>query len=231
LNPPNAQEVRADRSVFSATTIPANAYGSDPPIPAQPCPTVSAPLLLLAQDDADPLAIELLLETIYDSPLKNELRPLPLKDQVNSFPLHSGTERYLHRNDPVLTPELASNVGTLGGGIGAFISGAIAVYSFLRLRKLRRFEAYYRELGQIELVARGIVIDPDAPTTPLSLRAHLETRLSDLKCRVLIDFAEGGMMGEGLMTGIIAPINDTRNSLSGMLQPGVGAVSKPDSPQ
>lgn len=145
---------------------------------------------------------------------------------MSAFPLHPGAERYLRRDDPVLTPELVGKLGTLAGGIGAFISGLIAFYSFMRLRKLNRFESYYHELTQIELIARGVQVDPDAPTTSDTLRAHLEMRLSALKCRVLEDFAEGGLKGEGLMAGIIALINDTRNSLAGM-QAG-GGEKRPD---
>jgi hypothetical protein len=130
------------------------------------------------------------------------------------------SERYLHRNDPLVTPETASKLGTLAGGIGAFISGLIAFYTFMRLRKLNRFEFYYRELGRIELIARGHEVDPDAPTAPDALRTHLEARLSNLKCRVLEDFAEGGLKGEGLLAGIIALINDTRDSLARSLPQG-----------
>src|SRR5262249_41912528 len=180
-----------------------------------------------AQDDADPEAVSFLLETIYDSPLTNALRPPDLKEQVSAFPRHPGTERYLHRNDPMLTPELAYKFGVLGSGIGAFLSGAIAVWGYLRLRQLNRFESYYRELGQIEMIARGLEHDPTAPTDVLSLRSHLEGRLTTLKCEVLTDFAEGGLRGEGLMAGIIALINDTRNSLAGMVAAPDGAPQTP----
>jgi hypothetical protein len=54
------------------------------------------------------------------------------------------------------------------------------------------------------------------PTDVVSLQAQLERRLIALKCKVLDDFAEGGLKGEGLMAGIIALINDTRESLAGM---------------
>jgi hypothetical protein len=149
--------------------------------------------------------------------LTNAIRPPALNEQLNPFPLHPGTERYLHRNDPLLTPEVAYKFGTLGGGIGAFVSGVLAFYGFLRLRNLKRFEAYYREIGQIEMIARGLEDDPTAPGDVESLRAHLERRLTALKCKVLNDFAEGGLRGEGLMAGIIALINDTRESLAGMV--------------
>jgi hypothetical protein len=213
LNPPNPHGVRVDRSTLTPAVIPPHTYSADPPVPAQACPTISAPLLLVAQGDTDPDVVYRLLETVYDSPLTSALRPPPLREQVYSFPPHAGTERYLRRHDPLVTSEMASMLVKIAGGIGAFASGAIALYTFLRLRKLSRFEAYYREIGQIERVARGLEKDPEAPTSPQALRAHLEKRLSALKCRVLEDFAEGGLSGEGSVTGIIAAINDTRSAL------------------
>jgi hypothetical protein len=136
-----------------------------------------------------------------------------LREQVFSFPPHAGTERYTRRHDPLVTSEIMSMLGRLLGGIGAFASGAIAVYSYLRLRKLNRFEAYYREIGQIERVAQGLDQDPEAPTTPKALRTHLENRLSTLKCRILEDFAEGGLKGEASVTAIIAAINEAKRTL------------------
>jgi TRAP-type uncharacterized transport system substrate-binding protein len=216
LNPPDAEGVRIDRSVLTPGVIPAYTYGSDPAEPAKDCPTICVPLILVAQDDADPEAVSLLLETIYDSPLTNALRPPPLNEQTNAFPRHSGTERYLHRNDPLLTPELGSQGVRLATGLAYFLWGAIALYGFLRLRKLRRFESYYHEIRQIEMSARGLEDGPSPPTDLPSLQAHLEGRLTALKCKVLKDFAEGGLRGEGLMAGIIALINDTRVSLAGI---------------
>jgi TRAP-type uncharacterized transport system substrate-binding protein len=214
LNPPGGDGVRVDRSLLTPGVIPAYTYGSSPVEPAQECPTICAPLILVAQDDADPGAISFLLETIYDTPLKNAIRPPALNEQVSAFPRHVGTERYLHRNDPLLTPESAHRLGAIAGGIGAFTSGLIAFYGFLRLRSLNRFESYYREIGHIEKIARGLEHDPVAPADVASLRSHLEGRLTSLKCEVLRDFAEGGLKGEGLMLGIVALINDTRESLA-----------------
>jgi TRAP-type uncharacterized transport system substrate-binding protein len=223
LNPPSTEGVRIDRAMMTAGVIPAYTYGSNPAEPAKECPTICAPLIMVAEDDADPEAVSLLLETIYDSTLTNAIRPTALDDQVSAFPRHPGTERYLHRNDPLLTSEVASKLSRLAVGIFYFLSGVIALYGFLRLRHLRRFEAYYHEIGQIEMTARGLEDDPDAPADMPSLRSYLERRLTALKCRVLEDFAQGGLKGEGLMAGIIALINDTRESLAGMATAQDGA--------
>jgi TRAP-type uncharacterized transport system substrate-binding protein len=227
LNPPDADGVRVNRATLSPGVIPAYTYSTDPAEPAKDCPTICAPLILVAPEGASPDAVASLLETIYDSSLTTAIRPTPLNEQVIAFPRHVGTERYLHRHDPLLTPELAYKFGVLGSGIGAVLSGLIAVWGFLRLRHLNRFESYYREIGQIEMIARGLEPDPAAPTDVPALQSYLEGKLSALKCRVLEDFAEGGLRGEALMAGIIALINDTRHSLAGMVTARDGSRETP----
>jgi hypothetical protein len=77
------------------------------------------------------------------------------------------------------------------------------------------------------MIARGLEVDPAAPTDRPSLRSYLEERLTTLKCTVLKDFAEGGLRGEGLMAGIIALINDTRESLAEMVPAQSGGYRTP----
>ncbi len=187
LNLPNSGGIRIDRSVMGAAVIPRYTYGGDPPVPSKPYPTISAPLLLIAQDDTDPEAVFRLLETIHDSSLTNAIHPPPLGEQVPPFPFHPGAKRFLRRHEPLLSPETTAKLGTLAGGIASFASGSIALLAFLRLQKLRRFASYYREVSSIELIARAKMADPNAPPDP-DARAHLETRLSALKHRVVEDF-------------------------------------------
>src|SRR5262249_14168189 len=134
LNPPDADGVRIEHSMLTPGVIPAYTYGTATPDLVKDCPTICVPMVLVAQDDLDPGAVVVLLTTIFDSPLKSVIRPPALSEQVHTFPRHSGTERYLHRNDPILTPEIGFRLGTLAGGFGAFLSGMIAFYGFLRLR-------------------------------------------------------------------------------------------------
>jgi hypothetical protein len=203
-----------DRSWVMATSIPPQIYGSDPPVPPEPCRTVGTRLLLVAQAPSDPEAISRLIETIFESPLTGLIRPQPLRDQIAQFELHRGAELYLRRRQPLLTPELMSQLGRLLGGLGAFVSGIIAFYGFLRILQLRRFESYYHEVRRIVQVARGLEEDPDAPTDPDARRGYLLDRLDDLKSEAVRDFAEGGLKGEGLLAGVIALVNDTRSSLA-----------------
>jgi TRAP-type uncharacterized transport system substrate-binding protein len=207
-------EVRIDRASFSVVEIPAYTYSVEPAVPEKPCRTIATPLLLVAYAPTSPEAVARLLQTTFDGPITGLAAPPALRNQVPQFPLHAGTERYMRRNEPLLTPDMVSTLAKALGGLGAFISGIVAVYGFLRLRQLRRFESYYQEIRRLELIARGQEVDPAAPADPAARRAYLEDRLLDLKCRALQDFANGGLKGEGLMSGIVSLVNDTRTSLA-----------------
>jgi TRAP-type uncharacterized transport system substrate-binding protein len=214
IRPTETGEVRIDRASFTAIEIPAYTYSVDPPVPEKPCRTIAAPLLLIAYAPTEPEGVNRLLETVFEEPIAGLARPTPLRSTVPQFPLHTGAERYMRRNEPLLTPDLLSGLGKAAGGLGAFVSGIVAVYGYLRLRQLRRFESYYQEIRRLELIARGQENDPAAPAEPAARRAYLEERLMDLKCRALQDFANGGLKGEGLMSGIVSLVNDTRASLA-----------------
>jgi hypothetical protein len=203
-----------DRSWIVATTVPPQLYASDPPVPPEPCRTLGSWLLLVAYAGSDPEAVDRLLEVIYNSRLTGLIQPPQLPDRVQQFDPHRGTELFLRRRQPLLTPELMSQLGRLLGGLGAFFSGIIGLYGFLRILQLRRFESYYEEVRRIVQVARGLEDDPDAPSEPDARRAYLLDRLDDLKSEAIRDFADGGLKGEGLLAGVVALVNDTRSSLA-----------------
>jgi hypothetical protein len=203
-----------ERSWILPTTVPLQLYGNDPPVPPEPCRTLGSRLLLVAFAPSDPEAVARLLEVIYESPLTGLIRPPSLADQVAQFDRHRGTELYLRRRQPLFTPELMSQVGRLLGGVGAFVSGVLGLYGFLRILQLRRFESYYQEVRRIVQVARGLEDDPDAPNDPDARRGYLLDRLDDLKSEAVRDFADGGLRGEGLLAGVVALINDTRSGLA-----------------
>jgi hypothetical protein len=203
-----------DRSWIVATTVPPQLYGSDPPVPPEPCRTLGSWLLLVAFSTSDPEAVARLLEVIYESPLTGLIQPPALRDQVAQFELHRGTELYLRRRQPLFTPELMSQLGRLLGGLGAFVSGTLGLYGVLRIIQLRRFESYYEEVRRIVQVARGREDDPDAPPDPDARRAYLLDQLDDLKSEAIRDFEAGGLKGEGLLAGVVALVNDTRSSLA-----------------
>jgi hypothetical protein len=169
---------------------------------------------LVAHREAEPRAVAQLLELIHEPPLVNLLKPAPLDQQGQGFEHHDGFTQYLQRDRPVLTPQALAHLGTVLGGLGAFTGGMVAFYGLLRIRQSRRFEYYFHEIRRIELIAGGVEADPDAPEGAADRYHYLEAKLTDLKCRAVTDFAAGGLKGEGLLQGIVALINDTRNSLA-----------------
>jgi TRAP-type uncharacterized transport system substrate-binding protein len=230
IRPTATGEVRVDRAIFSALDIPPYTYGVEPAVPAKPCRTIATRLLLICYAPTDPEAVARVTETVFDGAIAGLVEPVPLKGHTPQFPLHAGTERYMRRADPVLSPEMTAALGRAAGGVGALVSGVIALYSFLRLRQLRRFEAYYKEIRRLELIARGQEQDPNAPKDPAALRTYLEDKLLDLKSRALADFANGGLKGEGLMFGITSLVNDTRASIARLAHPELHVAREPMAP-
>jgi TRAP-type uncharacterized transport system substrate-binding protein len=194
--------------------IPPFLYDIDPPVPAQPCQTLGVRMLLVAHRDTDPHAVMQLLEVIHAPPLLGLLKLAPVDQQAEEFEHHAGFVQYLQRDRPVLTSQSLAHLGAVLGGVGAFTGGMVAFYGFIRIRQARRFEHYFHEIRKIELIASGVETDPDAPGGAAERLRYLQAKLNDLKCRAVMDFAAGGLKGEGLMQGIVALINDTRNSLA-----------------
>jgi serine/threonine protein kinase len=113
------------------------------------------------------------------------------------------------------------------GAVGALVGVALALSSFLRLRRLRRFEAYYKEIRRLELIGSGKEDDPNAPADPAARRTYLEERLLNLKNRALAEFGNGGHRGEVLKSGIVSLVNDALATLEHALhgQEGTGHFS------
>ena len=152
---PGAGRVRLDRASMTPVEIPPFTYGTDPPVPETACRTLGVRLLLVGYAPTSREAVAKLLEVIFESPVSSLARPPRLEEQVPQFEFHAGTDYYLRSKRPFLTPELMAQLGKLLGGAGAFASGLVAFYGFLKLRQLRRFEAYYQEIRRIELIARA----------------------------------------------------------------------------
>jgi TRAP-type uncharacterized transport system substrate-binding protein len=210
-------EAHARTPHLYSALIPAFLYNTDPPVPATPCQTIGVRLVVVAHRDTDSKAVAELLKIMNEAPLVGLLQPSKVDEQTAEFELHPGTLQYMRRNDPVLTPQLLAHLGSALGGVGAFTGGMVALYGLWRLLRLRKVESYYQELRRIELVARGAEVDPDAPLDPAERIAYLEGRLTEIKCRALEDFATGDLRGEGALQGIVALVNDTRNSLGRLL--------------
>ena len=136
IRPTETGEVRIDRASFTTVEIPVCTYSVEPPVPEKPCRTIATPLLLIAYAPTEPEAVARLLETVFDGQVAGLAGPMPLREQVPQFPFHRGAERYMRRSEPLLSPELVSSFGKVLGGVGAFVSGLVAIYGYLAPRQL-----------------------------------------------------------------------------------------------
>lgn len=215
-----AKRGEVERMHVASTRIPAFTYRISPPVPPEPCPTLGTRLLVVARADLDARSVERLVEVIFEGPFAQASKP-PLEarslEQPPEFKWHDGTRRYQDRTKPLIADDLGNMMQRGAGVLGAVAGGLMFLYGAYQRWRLRQFETFFQEVRRVELVARGVEIDPDAPTEREALRVCLEKRLSDLKCRALEQFTEGDLKAEGLMAGLLTLITDTRAALPQLL--------------
>jgi hypothetical protein len=78
----------------------------------------------------------------------------------------------------------------------------------------KRFVHYLREFTQLDLVARGITEDAEAPAEPVRRVLYLEDKLSRLKAQMIEEFSDCKLYREGAMGTVMSLISDTRASLN-----------------
>jgi TRAP-type uncharacterized transport system substrate-binding protein len=126
--------------------IPAGLYGPDRRIPAEPVPTLSVTLLLVARRDLPGRVVKDILEAIYDPRFARDLQSDLTEDwgrTVAGLPLHPAADIYYHRND-LVTSDRLGRISFVASGIAAL---AAAVQFFTRFRRGERMRNRRRLLG------------------------------------------------------------------------------------
>jgi TRAP-type uncharacterized transport system substrate-binding protein len=129
-----------------ASFIPAGLYGPDRRIPAEPVPTVSVTLLLVARRDLPGRVARDILEVIYDPRFARDLQSDLTEDwgrNVAGLPLHPAADIYYHRND-LVTSDRLGRVSFVASGIAALVA---AIQFFTRFRRSERVRSRRRLLG------------------------------------------------------------------------------------
>lgn len=206
--------------VYDAT-IPAYAYGTDPPAPPSPTATLGTRLLVVADRRAEPEAIGRLLEAVFTTEFAQVARPrldARLLDLPPELPMHEGTVRYLQRNKPLIAGDVVDFLEKGTSLAGAAIGGLIVLVQWLRRRSRRRrdegFEAYLLRVADVE--RRGLELErSDEPD--LDALLALQGELGRLKAEALDKFAEGKLEGDQLMSGFLTLTNDARDYLTRLI--------------
>jgi TRAP-type uncharacterized transport system substrate-binding protein len=121
----------------SAGFIPAGLYGPTRRIPAEPVPTVTVTMLLVAGPDLPGRVARDILDVTYDPRFARDLQFELTEDRgrkVGGLPLHPAADIYYHRND-LVTSDRLGRVSFVASGIAAI---AAAMQFIVRLRRGER---------------------------------------------------------------------------------------------
>jgi TRAP-type uncharacterized transport system substrate-binding protein len=210
-----------DKAHTYATTIPAFTYGVEPPTPPVALPTLGTRLLVVANKDVDPRAIERMIECIYGSKFAQVIRPpldAKMMDMPPELPWHDGAEAFRQSTRPLVSGDvlnLAQKGTVILGSVG---SGAVVLWGWLRRRRQTRKGQEFRKL--LNDVTR---LDEDAMYMEESGKANVELllgvrrQLAALRSKVLDRFAEGELDDNELMSSFLAHVNSSRDNLTRLI--------------
>jgi TRAP-type uncharacterized transport system substrate-binding protein len=131
----------------SPTFIPAGLYGPGRRVPAEPVPTISVTMLLVASERVPARVVRDILDALYDPRFAREMQydiTEATGRNVGGFPLHPAAEIYYHRNDLVTSDRL----GRLSFVGSAFVALAATAQFLVRHRRNERVRNRRRLLGE-----------------------------------------------------------------------------------
>ena len=156
----------------SPAFIPAGLYGPGRRTPAEPIPTISVTMLLVAKARVPGRVVRDILEALYDPRFALEMQYDISEEtgrQSGGLRLHPAAEIYYHRNDLVTSDRL----GRLSFVGSAFVAIAAAVQVLFRFRRNERLKQRRRLLGddlaKLDAI-RGHIEDGDPATLRQLLR-------------------------------------------------------------
>lgn len=198
--------------------IPAYTYGASPPTPREAVPALATRMLVVAHRDADPEAIRRLLDALDSEAFaraanlsRTEREPLWSEAEL---PLHAGTESWLRRDDPLLTPELMEGLESLRSFLVSLVVAAFLLYRWWRTRKLHGLDGFLAEVSGID---REVLAAERAPNLELTHLLELRAKLGEVKTRALDAFAKGSIHSEELLSSFLTHVSDVRSHLNAMI--------------
>jgi hypothetical protein len=210
----SAAATRLEPGFIKPALIPPYLYQATTAIPERGCLTLGSSSLLVAHKDVPAEAVSQLLKTIYESHFAVLTHPQPLSGASPEYPLHPGAISYRDRDQPLVSRELLDVLAKLIT-LWVFLSATCyALRRYFLRDPTKRLVHYLREFTALDLVARGIADDPEAPRDTVKLVAYLEDKLSRLKAQMIQEFSDAKLYREGAMGTVMSLISDTWASLN-----------------
>jgi TRAP-type uncharacterized transport system substrate-binding protein len=196
-----------------AAEIPAYTYGGADPTPETDCPTLAAPLIIVAHEDVPNKVVSRLLDAIYSGAIARLYRPPAIDDVAPTYPWHVAAVAYRDKDKPLVRADVAELLRQIITGLGPLLGGCLALYGYYRWRQLLRFLEYFRELEQYDLAAKGLVDRQGLAQDQLERTRQLEEDLVQLQQRVVDDFCTNYFYGEGVLGNFLSLMHETRDFL------------------
>jgi hypothetical protein len=204
---------RLEPRLTRPTRVPPYLYQVTPAVPGRGCQTLGTSLLLVAHKDLPGDAVFGMLKVIHDRPFAALAHLQSPCGTAPEYPLHAGAAAFRDRDQPVVPKELLDVLAKLVS-LWVFLSATCyAASRYFRRDPARRFAHYLQEFTRLDLVARGIADDPEAPGDPAARVAYLEDKLSRLKAAMIQEFSDTQLYREGALGTVLALVCDTRASL------------------
>ncbi|MBN8616269.1 MAG: hypothetical protein J0L92_37130 [Deltaproteobacteria bacterium] len=218
LSLPIAGAVHLHNVAVLPGVIPAYTYGATPPTPREAVPTLATRMLVVAHRDADDAAVRLLLDTLDSEAFAraanlSRVERAPLWDEAE-LPLHRGTQQWLRRDQPLLTPELMEGLESLRSFLVSLVVAAFLFYRWYRTRKLHGLDGF---LAEVSVIDRDVLAAERAPNLELQTLLDLRVRLGEVKARALESFAKGSIHSEELLSSFLTHVSDVRSHLNAMI--------------
>lgn len=215
---PYADAIALRDVAVSRGTIPAFAYGASPAAPEADLPTLATRMLLVAHRDTPEDVVRRLLESIASDDFgarahlpRGELVTLLAQPELE---LHAGTVEWMHRNDPLLTPELMEGIESFRSFLVSLVVAAILAFRWWRRSRVSGLDRYFTEVSRIDREALQLERDS---RLDLARMVALRTRLGEVKTRALEAFARGQVHSEELLSSFLAHVSDVRSHLNAMI--------------
>lgn len=214
-----------DRAFLQFTTIRRGMYLGSTVIPQKECPTVGLRTLLVARANLPAASVKRVMQCVFETDFTRRIGPVSPRELATPYQIHPAAIDYLDRDKPLLTGAFVQSISTSFSIFGAFSAGALSLYGYLRRRRVRRPGEYLEEIRKIDALATGQLIEGDMPLPPAMLAQQLDTRLTQLKERIMEDYCSNRVQGEMVLLSILSILSDSRTQLRA--SPGRGVEIEP----
>lgn len=206
------------KAYMEDTTIPANTYSVQPPVPDKALHTIGTRGVLIAHASVPAIAIRRLLEVFYESDFARRAG-IPAMDETRltksgEYPNHAGTIAYLRRHDPWVNKDMVDDITRLRGLLVSVASALILGWQWYRRRSTAEQSDHLRACTQLEIEALRCAARNEFDAAQLE-RSQLQ--LFQLRLSLLEDHQQGLVAADQTYMNVLHRIETLQQRLPDLL--------------